>query len=175
VLDEAVGALAANSAEIVQFEDPVDFDKIVTDHRTVMAAEAAVTHSEWLDQFPDEYPVRIRELILEGRAVMATDYIRARERMERTRDDLLVALREKEREFWITPATLSTAPDPSTTGDPAFNSPWSFTGLPTVSFPIGLAPDGLPVGIQLTGWPYRDRALLDAARWCEQVIRTWRQ
>ena len=51
----------------------------------------------------------------------------------------------------ITPATVSTAPDPSTTGDPAFNSPWSYTGLPTVSFPIGLAPDGLPVAVQLVG------------------------
>jgi aspartyl-tRNA(Asn)/glutamyl-tRNA(Gln) amidotransferase subunit A len=70
---------------------------------------------------------------------------------------------------------LSTAPDPSTTGDPAFNSPWSYTGLPTVSFPVGLASDGLPVAIQLSGWPFFDESLLYAAQWCEQAIRTWRQ
>ncbi len=83
--------------------------------------------------------------------------------------------REASSMLWITPATLGTAPDPSSTGDPAFNSPWSFTGLPTVSFPIGLAPDGLPVAIQLIGWKFRDEHLLDAAEWCEQAIRTARQ
>ena len=65
--------------------------------------------------------------------------------------DLGGALAGKNVDAWITPATVGTAPDPSTTGDPAFNSPWSYTGLPTVSFPIGLAPDGLPVAIQLIG------------------------
>ena len=65
----------------------------------------------------------------------------------------------------ITPATLGTAPDPSTTGDPAFNSPWSYTGLPTVSFPIGLATDGLPVAIQLVGW---------IMPWIDDLLRTRR-
>jgi Asp-tRNA(Asn)/Glu-tRNA(Gln) amidotransferase A subunit family amidase len=140
-----------------------------------MATEAAGVHSDWLDQFPDDYPPRILDLILEGRRVLATEYFHARERMDPTKDQLLTAFKEKEREFWITPATLNTAPDPSTTGDPAFNSPWSYTGLPTVSFPIGLASDGLPVAIQLIGWTYRDTALLETAKWCEQAIRTWRQ
>jgi len=174
-LDEAVGALAAQGGEIVELDDPVDFEKIVRDHRTVMATEAAGVHSDWLDQFPEDYPPRIRDLILEGRSLLATDYFHARERMDPTRDKLLISLREKEREFWITPATLSTAPDPSTTGDPAFNSPWSYTGLPTVSFPIGVAADGLPVAVQLIGWVRRDDQLLKAAQWCEQAIRTWRQ
>ena len=44
----------------------------------------------------------------------------------------------------VTPATLGPAPDPSTTGDPAFNSPWSYLGFPTVSFPIGFSADGCP-------------------------------
>ncbi len=63
-------------------------------------------------------------------------------------------------------------PDPSTTGDPAFNSPWSYTHLPTVSFPIGLADDGLPVALQLVGPRCMDSGLLRVAQWCEQAIRT---
>jgi aspartyl-tRNA(Asn)/glutamyl-tRNA(Gln) amidotransferase subunit A len=175
VVDDLVAALAAQGVEIAELDDPIDFEQVIRDHRTVMATEAAGVHSEWLDQFPDDYPPRIRDLILEGRSVRGVDYFRARERMVPTRNKLLKALREKEREFWITPAALNTAPDPSTTGDPAFNSPWSYTGLPTVSLPIGLASDGLPVAIQLIGWAYRDGALLNAAEWCEQAIRTWRQ
>ena len=37
----------------------------------------------------------------------------------------------------VTPAAVGAAPDLSTTGDPVFNSPWSLSACPTVSFPIG--------------------------------------
>jgi Asp-tRNA(Asn)/Glu-tRNA(Gln) amidotransferase A subunit family amidase len=195
-LDDAVRALEAQGVELVELDDPVDFEKVLIDHRTVMAAEAAGVHSDWLDEFPDDYPPRIRELILEGRSLrgpehlnvkdrmnlmlegrslVTLEYSGAQKRMDTARKAILRTFSDEEREFWITPATVSTAPDPSTTGDPAFNSPWSYTGLPTVSFPVGLAPDGLPVAIQLIGWKFRDQQLLRAAEWCEQAIRTWRQ
>jgi Asp-tRNA(Asn)/Glu-tRNA(Gln) amidotransferase A subunit family amidase len=176
VVDQSVRLLDSCGAGIVELEDPIDFDRILQDHRTVMAAEAAGVHSDWLHEFSADYPLRIRELICEGRNLKALDYLRASDRMDPTAEKLLEELKKADREFWITPATLSTAPDLSTTGDPAFNSPWSFTGLPTVSFPIGLAPDGLPVAIQLIGWRWlRDQALLQAAQWCEQAIRSSRQ
>jgi len=51
----------------------------------------------------------------------------------------------------LTPATTGPAPDAATTGDPAYNSPWSYLGLPTVSFPIATSRDGLPLCAQLIG------------------------
>ena len=126
------------------------------DHRTVMAAEAAGVHSEWLDEFPDDYPPRIRDLILEGRDRLSGvfDYSAAGRGIEPEprRRCHRCDLQAEKLEALDHAGDVSTAPDPSTTGDPAFNSPWSYTGLPTVSFPIGLAPDGLPVAIQLIGW-----------------------
>jgi aspartyl-tRNA(Asn)/glutamyl-tRNA(Gln) amidotransferase subunit A len=71
----------------------------------------------------------------------------------------------------VCPAAVGTAPDTTTTGDPAFNAPWSYTGLPTVSFPIGLADDGLPLAIQLVGRPFDEAGLFAAALWCERAIR----
>jgi Asp-tRNA(Asn)/Glu-tRNA(Gln) amidotransferase A subunit family amidase len=141
----------------------------------VLTSEAANVHSGWLDEFADDYPPLIRDIILEGRSRLALEYLQAKDRMLSTRFAILKSLCESRREFWITPAILGTAPDRSTTGDPSFNAPWSYTGLPTVSFPIGLAPDGMPVAIQLIGCSLRDRKLLGAAEWCEQVIRTWQQ
>ena len=88
-LDEAVHALADHGAEIVELDDPVDFDKLIRDHRTVMAVEAAAVHSDWIDEFPDDYPPRIRDLVLEGRSLLATDYFHSRNRMDSTRDKLL--------------------------------------------------------------------------------------
>jgi aspartyl-tRNA(Asn)/glutamyl-tRNA(Gln) amidotransferase subunit A len=70
------------------------------------------------------------------------------------------------------PATIGPAPGTGTTGDPAFNSPWSYLGWPAVSFPIGLSPDGLPLAIQLVGRTSRvEHDLLKTASWCEDVIR----
>jgi Asp-tRNA(Asn)/Glu-tRNA(Gln) amidotransferase A subunit family amidase len=194
--DDAVRALEAHGAKIVDLDDPMDFEKIMRDHRTVMAAEAASVHSDWLDEFPDDYPARIRELILEGRSFQGPDQLHIKERMHVLLEGrslnaleysgalnrmqiaeaaLSTAMGAEDGTFWITPATVSTAPDPSTTGDPAFNSPWSYTGSPTVSFPIGSATNSMPVAVQLVGRVIGDAELLHAAQWCEQAIRTWRQ
>ena len=73
----------------------------------------------------------------------------------------------------VMPATIGPAPDASTTGDPAFNSPWSYLGSPAVSFPIGLSPEGLPLALQMValGTGRGESDLLATARWCEGVIR----
>jgi Asp-tRNA(Asn)/Glu-tRNA(Gln) amidotransferase A subunit family amidase len=113
-------------------------------------------------------------LIVEGRSISEAEYLQARRRTSSTVEPINEALRENELAALITPATIGTACEPSTTGDPAFNSPWSYTGRPTVSFPTGLASDGLPVAVQLTGLLANDAALIDAAEWCEQAIRSRR-
>jgi aspartyl-tRNA(Asn)/glutamyl-tRNA(Gln) amidotransferase subunit A len=175
LLEESTRALVCQGAEVVAADDPIDFDQVIKDHRTVMSAEAAEVHSEWLDEFPDDYPPHIRELILEGQPLPALAYIRARNGRDFARESLQDLRQRLEAGVLITPATVTTAPDPSTTGDPAFNSPWSYTRLPTVSVPIGLAPDDLPVAVQLIGLWLDEYKLLNTAAWCEQVIRTWRQ
>ena len=62
------------------------------------------------------------------------------------------------------------APGRETTGDPSFNAPWSYTGQPTLSFPIGLSPDGLPLSFQLVGRPSDDASLFGVAAWCERGL-----
>ncbi|MGE0379147.1 MAG: amidase family protein, partial [Planctomycetaceae bacterium] len=71
----------------------------------------------------------------------------------------------------VCPATTGAAPGAVTTGNPAFNSPWSYTGLPTVSFPVSLSTDGLPLAVQLVGLPLGEERLFRVARWCEHAIR----
>ena len=60
-----------SGATIVELDDPVDFEQVLSDHRRVMAAEAAGVHSDWLDESPDDYPPRITDLVLEGRSLPA--------------------------------------------------------------------------------------------------------
>src|SRR5579864_4490164 len=70
----------------------------------------------------------------------------------------------------LAPATTSPAPDAGSTGDPAFQSPWSYTGFPTISFPTGLSADGLPLAIQLVGQPWSESELFSVALWCEEAL-----
>jgi aspartyl-tRNA(Asn)/glutamyl-tRNA(Gln) amidotransferase subunit A len=167
--DRALATLSAAGAAVSEPPLPPEFDDVLGNHRLVMAAEAAAGHESWLAAHPDDYLPQIRSLISEGLAAPALAYIRARWHqalLSRAMLDCFDGL-----DALATPATLGPAPDPETTGHPAFNAPWSYTGLPTVSFPIGLSPDGLPLAIQLVGRPFAEAELFAAALWCEEVIQ----
>jgi Asp-tRNA(Asn)/Glu-tRNA(Gln) amidotransferase A subunit family amidase len=160
---------------MAEVDDPVDFEQVLKEHRLVMAAEAANVHSRGLDEFPDDYPPKIRDLVLEGRTPTALEYLSCKGRQIAVMREVSRQLLRDDYDAAVTLATIGTAPDPSTTGDPAFNSPWSFTGLPTVSFPIGLARDGLPLAIQFIGVCREDDDLLRTAEWCEDAFRSSRE
>ncbi len=56
------------------------------------------------------------------------------------------------------------------TGDPVFNSFWTYAGSPCVTLPL-LEVDGLPMGVQLTGPRGGDGPLLRTARWLETAVQ----
>jgi aspartyl-tRNA(Asn)/glutamyl-tRNA(Gln) amidotransferase subunit A len=141
---------------------------VVPRHRIVMAVEAAAYHQERLRRHPDDYGPCIRGLLEEGLACPAPEYARTREHQRRLCADMLACLEGVD--ALLTPATTGPAPDAGTTGDPAFNSPWSYTGLPTVSFPVAKDPTGLPLAIQLVGRPWGEAELFAAAAWCEEAL-----
>lgn len=72
----------------------------------------------------------------------------------------------------IAHAAAGSPPDPSTTGHTQLALSWPPTalGLPAVTIPVGLTPEGLPVGLQLVGQRGEDARLLAAARLVEQSI-----
>ncbi len=56
------------------------------------------------------------------------------------------------------------------TGDAAFCSLWSLTGLPAITMPSGRGPRGLPLGLQVVGRYREDERALQVAAWCEGVL-----
>jgi aspartyl-tRNA(Asn)/glutamyl-tRNA(Gln) amidotransferase subunit A len=166
--DRALVQLTAAGAEIFEVQLPPAFAEVLVRHRVVMAAEMAAHHEQSLAEHGESYLPRIRSVIEEGRGVAASEYIRCRRHQGQLRHEMQAALAQCD--ALICPAATGPAPDRTTTGDPCFNSPWSYTGLPTVSFPCGLSAEGLPLAIQLVGRPRGERDLFAASAWCEAVL-----
>jgi Asp-tRNA(Asn)/Glu-tRNA(Gln) amidotransferase A subunit family amidase len=172
-MEHAAETLRNAGAQIDELAWPAGFDDILHHHRVIMSAEAAAFHQSILDRHASNYAPRIRSLVEEGLTRKAIEYVKSREQKYALQRNSLAPWLRRESprlDAVILPATTSTAPSRETTGDPAFNSPWSFLGFPTISFPIAVAEDGLPLAIQLVGFNVETR-LFPTALWCERVIR----
>ena len=168
LLERVSEALRLAGATVADVSLPAGFSEVLGRHQTVMAVEAAAYHAPRLQRHPEDYPPRIRELVEQGLACSAPEYARCKEHQRHLIQEMLGCFEGFD--ALLTPATTGPAPDGRTTGDPAFNSPWSYTGLPTVAVPAGWSADGLPLAIQLVGPPWEEAELLAAAAWCEDVI-----
>jgi aspartyl-tRNA(Asn)/glutamyl-tRNA(Gln) amidotransferase subunit A len=169
-MDQTSERLRARGAEVVEVALPAGFAEVIARHRVVMAVEGAAFHRERLRRHPDDYGPAITSLLEEGLACPAPEYARCKAHQEQLRRDMLACLEGVD--ALLTPATTGPAPDAATTGDPAFNSPWSYVGYPTVSFPAGKSPEGLPLCLQFAGRPWGEGDLFAAAAWCEDVLET---
>jgi aspartyl-tRNA(Asn)/glutamyl-tRNA(Gln) amidotransferase subunit A len=140
---------------------PAEVGEVTARHHTVMAVEAAAYHGPRFVRHPDDYPPKIASLLREGLETPGPDYAACRthqEQSSRLCDQLFDHFHAL-----LTPATTGAAPSAETTGSPAFNSPWSYTGLPTVSVPFAWAAEGLPLALQLIGRRWSEEELLAIA------------
>ena len=161
----AIEAFKAGNAEVREIVLPKTFKNIHNKHRLIMYAEGAAYHAERFEKNAQKFGPNIRELIQEGLLLPAVAYADARQHQLAFRAAMRSVFNNVD--ILLTPATPTPAPSGlSSTGDPAFNAPWSHAGLPTIVLPVTLS-DGLPCGIQLIGPEWREDHLLQMAHWCE--------
>lgn len=166
MMAEVVAELRRGGATVEEVVLPAAFAEVIAQHRIVMAVEAANFHESRLRRHPEDYGPNITALLEEGIACPAPVYARAKEHQR----ELTAAVGRMTDSFdaLICPATPGPAPAARTTGDPAFNSPWSYTGVPVVSFPVAMTEDGLPLAVQLVGRRSNEANLFRFAAWCEE-------
>jgi aspartyl-tRNA(Asn)/glutamyl-tRNA(Gln) amidotransferase subunit A len=168
-VDEALAKLAAAGATVDRVLPPPSFADVIVNHRRIMAIDAATHHRNNFPERRAEYGPCIAALMDEGLAATVVEYAEALEHQKRFARDLELKLAGYD--ALVTPATTTTAPGPETTGDPRFNAPFSYAGLPSVCFPCGLSSvDQMPVGLQLIGGRWAEGPLLSVAHWCEAEI-----
>jgi Asp-tRNA(Asn)/Glu-tRNA(Gln) amidotransferase A subunit family amidase len=164
--DSALAQFRSRGATIAEAGWPRTFDDVHRQHRLIVQYDLAARHKLRFQQFRDDYLPGISALIEEGLTISESAYRDARRHQAQAWEEVETFFGDAD--IAVCPAAPGPAPDLSTTGDPAFNSPWSYTGLPTVSFPIGLTPEGLPLGIQLVARRFDEPRLFQAALWCEE-------
>jgi aspartyl-tRNA(Asn)/glutamyl-tRNA(Gln) amidotransferase subunit A len=168
-MQAALVRLASAGADLATCPLPGDFLEVHSNHRRIMAVEAAEYHRWRYVAHREQYGPNISALIEEGLSVTAVDYAAALKFQAGFRREILDLAADFD--VLATPATVTPAPPTlETTGDPAFNSPWSLAGVPTLSLPCGLSPEGMPCSLQLIGGWRRESELLNMGAWCESQL-----
>lgn len=169
IVQEAIARLASDGAAVVDVSVPDCFQDVHQMHRCIMAADAARVHEELFAQHAAGLGRHLRALLEQGATVADRDFRHALAHQARCHAEAHRWFQHVD--VLVTAATPGLPPPAAQgTGDPAYNSPWSYSGLPTVTVPCGTSPDGLPIGIQLIGDHGQDSRLLSIAAWCEQRL-----
>jgi Asp-tRNA(Asn)/Glu-tRNA(Gln) amidotransferase A subunit family amidase len=168
-IDEAAAAIAAAGCRVVEIELPSEFQELDDERVKIHTYERSRALAfEWTHH-KDRLGVRLRDEIERGLAVTVEAYVAALQRGTVFRhliDEVMAPF-----DAVLGPTADGAAPAGlATTGNPRFQAFWTILRLPTLTLPTHMAPDGLPVGIQLIGHRYREQALLGVAEWVWQAV-----
>ena len=170
-LEDSVTRLGAAGAKLQEFSFPCDVEDFTAATKTINDVERArATAWEWQTK-RELISNRMRATIEAGLATPFDDYVSAlrlmgdcKARIYADFDDIDIVL---------APCVNGEAPiGLDYTGDPFFQGLWTALHVPTISLPTHRGENDLPVGIQLVGKKYEDRALLAAARWVFAHLRS---
>lgn len=148
-----------------------DIHDVNRQHRTMIAADVARIHATWFDEYEPLYSEHMAAIVREGQRVNADTLKAARASRDTVRARLDSIRADAGIDLWMTPAAPGPAPEGlATTGDPAMNLPWTYTGLPALTLPAARAQNGLPLGLQIVAGAMQDEQLLAWALHLENAI-----
>lgn len=163
-------ALRRVGAQIHHVELPASFAAADAATRTLQLAELARNFFEINARSRDLMSDTFRALYDRGARVGATEYEDALG-VQKTLTPALTAFLGGY-DAVVTPPAAGEAPRLAHgTGDASFCVIWTLCGAPCVSFPTGLGPQGLPMGLQVVAAPGADRRALEVAMWCSAQLR----
>lgn len=175
-VDAAVAAVAKITAGVQEIELSTHAD------RTVVRCEPYAYHQKFLPQQENDYDPETLKRIRSGADVTAIQYVHAyRELLQQRRqilrlfDDIDLILTPTTPTLAPSLAELQAAPDQLRGKELVMlrnTRPFNVYGLPSISLNCGFSKSGLPIGVQITGAPGTEGAVLAVAHAYQQQS-TW--
>ncbi len=173
--EASLAVLAGRGATLVPLTLPL-MDAVATYASVVSRVEGATIHAEWMRQRPHDFATHINSRMFPGLAIPGTYYVEALSR----RGPILKAFATEvfgQVDLLATPTIRICLPTIAATdvddGPPGTEQlalgisintrPFNYLGLPAISIPCGFDPNGLPIGLQISGRPFAEDAVLQAA------------
>lgn len=182
-VETAVRAAASVFADLGVYADEISLDVLdeLAQWRSgpsTTAVEAYLYHRRNLEAHFDQFDPIVSARILDGREVLAADFLEQLRVRDELRRKARMALENVD--FLVTPTTPFVAPalDEVDRDDVYFSINGlclrntiavNLLGLCAISLPCGFTSDGLPIGLQLIGHPRDEARLLRLARAFEQA------
>ena len=171
-IDHTAAQLRAAGAIVEDVSLP-EYALFAASGRVIMMAEAFAIHqTDMQDRLLDYGEITAGRFIL-GAAISAADYINALRARRELTDAVNSALHGYD--VLLTASALNTAPrfdapvDALSTASPMQTIPFNVTGHPAMSVPIGLAPNRLPLSVQVAGRPFDEAMVLRVGRAIERL------
>ena len=171
-IEAAASVLTGRGATIVPMTLPL-MDAVATYAAVVSRVEGAAIHAEWMRQRPQDFATHINARMFPGYAIPATYYVEALSR----RGPILKAFAKEvfsQVDLLVTPTIRTCLPTLAATdidsGPPGTAAlgistntrPFNYLGLASMSIPCGFDLNGLPIGLQISGRPFAEAAVLQA-------------
>jgi aspartyl-tRNA(Asn)/glutamyl-tRNA(Gln) amidotransferase subunit A len=173
--EAALEVLAARGAKIVRLKFPL-MDAIAAYVGVVSRVEAGAIHARFMREQAQDYAVHLSARLYAGYAIPGAYYVEALAQ----RGPVLKAFAKEvfaQADVLATPTIPTNLPTLAETdidhGPPgtehrfmavSLNTrPFNYLGLPTTSQPCGFDPNGLPIGLQISGRPFAEARVLKAA------------
>lgn len=168
-LDEVAAALGAQVERVPAPEniaDLIEAQRILQEHEISRNLDA-VFAANW-----DKLSPALQTAAERGKTVSESQYGNALAMMNGA-----IAYFEsffKDYDAVITLGATGEAPrfDSGITGDPVFCTIWTLCGLPSVTLPLLVGENGLPIGVQLVGAVEEDDRLMRTANWLLNYLQT---
>lgn len=138
---------------------------------TVLHYEMAQVHRPWFERYGTLYRRRTHAAVTGGQGISTEHYAAAHAFIADYRERMAELMEQAGIDLWALPGTRGAAPEGyDVTGSVDMTGTWSYGGLASLCLPAGLAPNGLPLGLQLIPAYGRDAELLGWARMVAPVF-----